>query len=387
MSQDTRTVPVKSLFGGIPLAMEWVLIVAIATPPVLKWVRLQGIRWLYILAFSFLMAHALTPLCRWAALRFSILDVPDARKKHGAPTPLLGGVAIYVAFISSMMINNIIDRQVLAILLASSLLFLVGLIDDIKGLKARIRLGAQVAAAVVIMLGGIKLNLFPPGLLGDSMEVFLTVVWILGITNAMNFLDGMDGLASGLSAIISFFLGMVAFQTNQPFLGWFALAMLGSSLGFLPHNFLLKGPAKIFLGDLGSTLMGFILACLAVKGEWAQNDPIVSFAAPVLIFGVPIFDMTHTTIARIVTGKVRSVREWVEHTGRDHFHHRVYRMLGKSKLTVLSIWAYSACLGVSAVVLRNARTLDAILLVLQGIVASLLFVILEFRAPTDNYKG
>jgi UDP-GlcNAc:undecaprenyl-phosphate GlcNAc-1-phosphate transferase len=114
----------------------------------------------------------------------------------------------------------------------------------------------------------------------------------VGITNAMNFIDGMDGLAAGLSAIIALFMGIVAFQTRQPILGWIAIAMLGSCMGFLPYNFRANKPASIFLGDTGSIFLGFVLSSLAVIGEWADNNPIVSFTAPLLIFWVLIFDMT-----------------------------------------------------------------------------------------------
>ena len=176
---------------------------------------------------------------------------------------------------------------------------------------------------------GIILDLFPNDTVwGFGLDAFLTVMWIVGITNSMNFIDGMDGLAAGVAAIISCFLGIVAYQTGQPTMGWVAIAMLGSCLGFMPYNFGMKREAGIFLGDTGSTFIGFVLAAIAVKGEWAvTNNEIVSFSAPVLIFWILIFDMTYITVERIMTGKVRTFREWIDYVGKDHLHHRLYELL------------------------------------------------------------
>ncbi len=197
--------------------------------------------------------------------------------------------------------------------------------------------------------------------------------------NAMNFFDGMDGLSTGLGVIISFFLGVVAFLTAQPFLGWIAVAMMGSCLGFLPYNFRVKGNAFIFLGDAGSMVIGFILACLAVYGDWAEADPVLALASPLLIFWILIFDMVHITVDRILTGKVVNLQQWIEYVGRDHLHHRLAQILGGKKKSVLFIYLLSLCLGTSAVVLRNARLADTILLLIQASVIVILITILERR--------
>jgi UDP-GlcNAc:undecaprenyl-phosphate GlcNAc-1-phosphate transferase len=207
-------------------------------------------------------------------------------------------------------------------------------------------------------------------------------MWIIGITNAMNFFDGMDGLAAGLGAIIAFLLGIVAFQTDQPFLGWIALAVLGSCLGFLPYNFRLRRSAFIFLGDAGSTVIGFVLACIAVYGDWAEGQPIVSLVSPVLIFWLLIFDMVHITCDRILTGKVRSFREWIEYVGKDHLHHRLADVLGSRRRAVFFIYLMSLCLGLSALILREAGPMDALLLVLQATLLVVLITVLERRGRT-----
>jgi UDP-GlcNAc:undecaprenyl-phosphate GlcNAc-1-phosphate transferase len=174
-------------------------------------------------------------------------------------------------------------------------------------------------------------------------------------------------------------LGVVAFETNQPFLGWIALAVLGSCLGFLPYNFRLNRPAFIFLGDAGSTVIGFVLACIAVYGDWAEGQPIVSLVSPVLVFWILIFDMVHITCDRILTGKVSSFREWIEYVGKDHLHHRLADALGSRRRAVFFIYLMSLCLGLSALILREAGMVDAMLLMLQSSILVVLITVLERR--------
>jgi len=194
----------------------------------------------------------------------------------------------------------------------------------------------------------------------------------------MNFRDGMDGLATGLGAIIAMFMGIVAYQTDQPLMGWIAVAMMGSCLGFLPFNLGLKNPAFIYLGDTGSTFIGFVLAALAIKGDWAENSRIVSFATPVLLFWVLIFDMTYITVERSVTGKIKSVREWIDYVGTDHIHHRMYALLGDRRKTVFFIYFLCATLGISAIALRYARPIDGVVLVIQAFLITIIVSVLEY---------
>ncbi len=155
--------------------------------------------------------------------------------------------------------------------------------------------------------------------------------------------------------------------------------MMGSCLGFLPYNFKVKGHASIFLGDAGSTVIGFILASLAVYGDWAESNPIVALISPILIFWILIFDMVHITFDRILTGKVISFRQWIEYVGNDHLHHRLANILGGNKKSVLFIYLLSLSLGLSSVALRNARVVDAILLILQATIFVILITFLERR--------
>ena len=350
---------------------------AFLLPPIRStWHTVYGNRWAYILAMSWLISFGLTPLVIRLASSLEVLDVPTSRKVHTSPTPLLGGLAICAAFGVALLANSILDGQVVAIMLGATLLIAVGILDDVRGMTAGIKLLAQLAAVTVVIASGVTLTLFPRSALGSVANGALTVLWLLGITNAMNFFDGMDGLATGLSIITAGFLGLVAAQTFQPFLGWFAAAIVGSCLGFLPFNFRPNQPAAIFLGDAGSTFLGFVLAALAVKGEWAA-DNIVDIAAPVLIFWVFIFDMTHITVARIATGKVRCFRDWIGYVGRDHLHHRLEALLGSKRKAVLLIFLLSISMGLAAVALRNARTLEAALLIFQAAIIVIIVSILE----------
>jgi UDP-GlcNAc:undecaprenyl-phosphate GlcNAc-1-phosphate transferase len=328
----------------------------------------------------------MNPVFVLIARKLNILDFPDKRKLHEEATPLLGGAAVFIGFSAALLTNGIFSKQVLAILTASLVLFVIGIVDDFKGVSAGLKLLAQMACTILALSCGIVLRVLPvelgvPAAVGNTL---LTVFWIIGITNAMNFFDGMDGLAAGLGAVIAFFLGVVAFQTAQPFLGWIAVAMLGSCLGFLPFNFRIKRNAAIFLGDAGSVVIGFILACVAVYGDWAESDPIVALVSPVLIFWILIFDMAYITIDRILTGKVANFRQWLEYVGKDHLHHRLANVLGGTKRSVLFIYLLGLCLGTSAVVLRNARPLDAFLLIIQACIMVVLISILERRGRLAN---
>jgi len=336
-------------------------------------------RWLYIFLFALSLSYLITPFMYRLAKRLSILDIPEARKMHERATPLLGGVAIIIAFSSALLANMVLERQIIIILYAGGAVAVVSLIDDWKGLRARAKLVIQILAVLFLICNGIVLNLFPEGTWwGHGLNVIFTMLWIIGITNAMNFIDGMDGLAAGLGGIISLFLAIVAFQTNQYILGWIALAMLGSCLGFLPYNFRPTRPAVIFLGDTGSIFLGFILASLAIVGEWADNNHIVSFSAPVLIFWVLIFDMTYITVERVLAGKVKNVKQWLEYVGKDHLHHRAYELLGDRRKAVLFIYLLSITLGLSATTLRYARPVDSVLLVIQAFLITVVVSILDY---------
>jgi UDP-GlcNAc:undecaprenyl-phosphate GlcNAc-1-phosphate transferase len=350
--------------------------IALAIPPVRDIFQLEGLRWLHVFLFAFLGTGAVTPLMIRIGHRWNLVDVPADRKIHVLPTPRIGGVALYAGFVGSLLLNSIVHDWMIAILVAGSLLLVIGVLDDIRELPASGKLIGQLLAAAIVIASGKVLTLFPAGPLGEVANMLLTLFWIVGITNAFNFFDGMDGLATGLAVLLAGFLGVVAFETNQAELGWLAIAMIGAGLGFLPYNFRGRKPAVIFLGDGGSTFIGFTLACLAIKGNWADSSPIVSFSNPLLIFGVLIYDMIHITVERVITGKVKSVKEWLDYVGKDHLHHRLERALGSRQASVAMIFLFTICLGLSALALRHASTTEAILLLIQaGLIGAMLTVL------------
>jgi UDP-GlcNAc:undecaprenyl-phosphate GlcNAc-1-phosphate transferase len=352
--------------------------VTLTVPTVRQLFVFEGLRWLYILLFAFLGAGALTPLMVHLSHQWGLVDQPSDRKIHVHPTPRLGGAAVYLGFLGSVLMNSILPDWMIATLAAGSLLLIVGIIDDVWELPASSKLVAQLVAAGIVIATGKVLTLFPSGPVGDVANVMLTLLWIVGITNAFNFFDGMDGLATGLAILIAGFMGAVAFETNQPGLGWLAIAIIGAGVGFLPYNFRGRRHAVIFLGDGGATFLGFTLACLAVKGNWADHNPIVSFSNPLLIFGVLIYDMIHITVERVATGKVRSIKEWLDYVGKDHLHHRLERALGSRQASVVMIFLMTICLGLAALALRDAGTAEALLLLVQACLIVVMITILEW---------
>jgi len=377
----------KFSFLRVFWSLALILFAALVTPPVRLFFFSHLGRWMYIFLMAFSTAAVLTPLMMFVASRAGIVDAPGGRKIHTRITPLLGGVAIIVSFISALLANMILDARDVALVAGGGVVAAAGVIDDWKGLPARYKLLIQICVVVVLIRSGIILDLFPAQTAwGYLLNAALSIVWVVGLTNAMNFIDGMDGLATGVSAIMALFMGIVAFQTDQPFMGWIAIAMLGSCLGFLPFNFSPQKsrPASIFLGDAGSTFCGFVLAALAIKAHWADNDPIVSFSTPILIFWVLIYDMAYISVERIVTGKVKNFQDWIDYVGTDHIHHRLLAVFGDRRKVVLFLFFLCATLGISAITLRGASTIDGILTVVQAFLITVIVSILEYSGRNNR---
>ncbi len=371
LRQEVPLLLPKTIGGGL-------LLLGLVTPWGRGLFAQQGLQEIYVFLFAVTAALVLTPWMIRLGYWLGVVDLPGERKIHAHATPRVGGLAIYAGCLGALMFGaDLLDNGLGAIVLGGSLLLIVGLADDFYDLPAGLKLGAQVLAALLVVSSGTLLTLFPTGPIGYLANILITLIWIVGITNAFNFFDGMDGLATGLAILLALFLGSVALQTGQLALGFLAAAIIGAGLGFFPYNMRMKKPALIFLGDSGSTFLGFVLACLAVKGEWAHNDPIVSFSNPLLIFGVLIYDMIHITVERIATGKVRSVRGWIDYVGKDHLHHRLERALGGRLPSIAMIFTLTICLGLAAMVVRRSSTGDAILLLTQAALIVIMVTILE----------
>jgi UDP-GlcNAc:undecaprenyl-phosphate GlcNAc-1-phosphate transferase len=339
-----------------------------------------GLRWQYILLFSGLAACFLTPLCRAVALKFKVLDRPNWRKIHDQPTPLLGGMAVFIAFSLALFLNNVFLPGMKSLLLGATLIFLIGLIDDANPLPALLKFILQVAISLlVIVVGDIHLTFFYHSTWAPFINIPLTVLWMVGLTNAMNFFDGIDGLASTMSIICALFLGILAFNTDQAALGWFAVAAVGACAGFLPYNFRLGRSALIFLGDAGSTFLGFTLAGLAVLGQWSKTSPFVSLAAPILIFGVLIFDMVYVNLSRIKNQQARNFTELLTCVNKDHLHHRLLFLGFARKEVVFIISTISVCLGMSAFIIMDQKFIEGLLGLFQAVLILGLVVTLMLK--------
>ena len=364
-----------------------IVLVFLTLPMIKRYYFNLGLRWQYILLFSLISAHFITPFCRIIALKLNILDKPNWRKLHKKPTPLMGGLAIYIAFSASLIINNVFLPDMKIILSGATLIFFIGLIDDFHPLSALIKIILQTLISLaVIIVGDIQLTFFQNFISAHIINIFLTLLWIVGLTNAMNFFDGMDGLTTSMSILTSAFLGIIAFNTNQPALGWFAVALMGSCLGFLPYNFRLKKSALLFLGDAGSTFLGFTLAGLAVLGEWSNTNHYVSLTAPLLIFGVLIFDMIYVNISRLKTGLAKNWFELLTCVNTDHLHHRLFFMGFSPKEVVFTIATLSACMGVSALIIMNQQIVEAILGLFQALLILGLTVVLMIKGGDRTPK-
>ncbi|MFC1821837.1 glycosyltransferase family 4 protein [Thermodesulfobacteriota bacterium] len=357
-----------------------IILLVLFLPVTKSWYFSKGLRWHYILMISFLAAYFAVPFCRSLAIKFNVMDKPDWRKIHDQPTPLFGGLAIYIAFSIALLMNNVFLPGMKVLLLGATLIFIMGLWDDIRPMPALIKLIFQILISLlVILLGDIQLTFFYQASWAPLFDIPLTVLWIVGLTNAMNFFDGIDGLAASMSIIAALFLGIIAFKTFQPALGWFAVALLGSCLGFMPHNFRVRGSARVFLGDAGSTFLGFTLAGLAVLGKWSNTSHFVSLAAPFLIFGVLIFDMIYVNLSRIKNRQARTFFELLTCVNKDHLHHRLLFMGFARKEVVFIISTLSICLGVSALIIMNQQVIEALLGLLQALLLFGLIMALMFK--------
>jgi UDP-GlcNAc:undecaprenyl-phosphate GlcNAc-1-phosphate transferase len=342
------------------------------------------LNWLGPFALAAVVTFGVMPTLLWLARRWALLDRPDSRKHHEGEVPLVGGIAIFAGFLVSNLRYGYytISPELRAVVLASALLLVVGVLDDRYDLSAVWKLLVQMGAAAIVIAGGVRVTFLPAVWWGDLLELAVTAVWLIGLTNALNFLDGIDGLATSMTLVAVVAFGMVAVQTGQHFFLLLCAALAGGCLAFLPFNFG-RRPATAFLGDAGATLLGFLLASLAVFGEWGgAGGTLVDIAVPLLILGVPIFDTTFITLTRIADGRIRTVREWLEYTGRDHIHHRLLS-LGLSRHDAVGfLCTISAVLALSAVTLKSAEGYLAGLSLLQG--AIILTIVGRFMLFVEN---
>lgn len=339
------------------------------------------------LAVAFLVAFAATPMVISLAHKVNAIDVPkDKRRVHKKPTPLMGGLAIFYGFIVSVLCFATLDRETVGILIGCVIIVTVGIIDDITDMKAIIKLLCQIVAAAIVVYCGVRIEHFanpfshwfgPPYIvLNFWVSVAITIFWIVGVCNAVNLIDGLDGLAVGVSTIASISMLAMTLITNNLNIAILTAAVAGAGFGFLPYNF---NPAKIFMGDTGALFLGFILACISVQG-FLKLSAIISFAVPILVLGLPIFDTAFAIIRRLLTGRSPMSPD------RGHLHHRLLDMGFSQKQTVAILYTLTMVLCLTAVVisirgyLRGAFMIASVLII---ILASLKLMS-ELRDPSHN---
>jgi UDP-GlcNAc:undecaprenyl-phosphate GlcNAc-1-phosphate transferase len=304
----------------------------------------------YILAFAgaLVLAIGVTPVARWLAPRMGVMDQPEARKIHIRPVPRMGGVAIYLAVIVAALVlgeqRNF--NEFGAILIGATGVSFMGLIDDRWGLRPLVKMLGQILAALLLYANGIYVGTFNHPIL----DLIVTVFWIGYITNAINFLDNMDGLAGGISAIAAIFFALMCAFTKQYLVGALSIAVLGACLGFLFYNF---NPANIFMGDSGALFLGFTLAATGIKLRFPENVTFVTWMVPVLVLGLPVFDTMLVIISRI-----RRRLNPATTPGKDHISHRLVAAGMTKREAVLTLYVVSFILGLLATFVTQASVLE-----------------------------
>ncbi len=298
---------------------------------------------------SWLTADILIPWVVRFAHRIGNVDKPDARKVHKEPIARLGGIAIFAGFLASLAALEwlvpgplfTLDSPLGGVLAGASAMFLIGVADDLKPLPAKLKLVLQIGAAGLAYWLGVRIE-FLSNPLGDgiwvlptALSVGLTLFWLVGITNTINLIDGLDGLAGGVSLIAAGTMTLIALQTNQPTAALMTLALAGGIIGFLRYNF---NPAKIFMGDSGSLFLGFTLAAISIMGV-LKLVATVALALPLLILGVPIFDTAFAIVRRAWNHKP------IFSPDRGHLHHRLLNAGLSQRKAVVVIYGFSLLLG------------------------------------------
>ena len=336
--------------------------------------------------FAFILALAIsfacTPAVRMLAIKIKAVDVPkDNRRMHKVPIPRMGGLAIFAGFLVSVLFFVPLGTEFRSILIGALILVVLGIIDDIVALKPKTKFAGQIIAALIPALSGVSIhgivNPFVPGQY-STLGIFsipLTVIWIVGITNAVNFIDGLDGLACGVSAIATVTMFIIAVLFGETYIALMMAALAGACLGFLPYN---MNPAKIFMGDTGSMFLGYILATVSIQGLF-KFYAVISFAVPFILLGLPIFDTGFAIVRRLLKGQSPLQAD------RGHVHHRLIDLGFDQKQSVAILYTFSALMGLTAVIL--ARTNESKLIILAIAVLVCFFLAMSLMSFEKHHKA
>lgn len=337
------------------------------------------LNYIYIFLMAFGITWVFTPVAIKIAHKIGAIDIPkDERRVHSTPIPRFGGIAIYLGTVAGILAFVPIDKRVVGLLTAGTIIFLLGIVDDLKCISARVKLGFQIICAAILFVFGVKITFIGiPFIHGYYyfpwiVSLLITILWIVGITNTINLIDGLDGLAAGIAFIASLSLAYTAYINYRPDVALVTLALAGGALGFLPFNF---NPAKIFMGDGGSLFLGMMLAGLSVMGPM-KGATAIATVVPLLALGLPIYDTLFAIFRRLINN--RPIME----PDKGHLHHRILAKGMSQKRTVIILYSLSGILGISAVLLNKHMYIDSVFLMI--FIVALVYVFSQHKEDSSG---
>lgn len=339
-----------------------------------------------IFTVAFVIALGATPLTILIAPKIGAVDIPkDNRRMHTKTMPRFGGMAIYVGSMAAMLflLPQGIDSRITGIAIGATLIFIMGAIDDIWRLSAKVKLIGQIVAACILFAFSVRIS-FVSNPFGEGYIIFpwivsllVTVIWIVGITNTINLIDGLDGLAAGVSFIATLAIAYIAYIHGRYEICMAFMALAGSCLGFLPFNF---HPAKVFMGDGGALYLGFMIASISVMSPM-KSATVIATILPIFVLALPIFDTAFAILRRMIN------RRPIMEADKGHLHHRVMAVGMGQKRTVLTLYCISGIMGVAAILISRDLFVDALLLI--GVATTLVYVFMKdqgFGKPLNGDK-
>jgi UDP-GlcNAc:undecaprenyl-phosphate GlcNAc-1-phosphate transferase len=344
--------------------------------------HMDAMQFVPILVVGFAASLGLTPVSRRLAMWLGVVDKPNQRKIHHDHKPLMGGLAIYVALAASLLLFSPPQhlRELGGILAGAAVLALIGLADDRYNLGIRIRLVAMTAAALGLVLTGIQIQLFRT----PFLDIPLTILWVLTLTNATNFMDNMDGLTAGFTTIAAFFFMVIAFTQGLTLVTSLAAALMGSAVGFLIYNF---NPSSVFMGDMGALVLGFMLAVLGIKLKFGTQPPDVTWMVPLLVLAVPLFDITLVVVTRLLEGRPPT------QAGKDHTSHRLMSLGLSQRKTLFTLYGMCAFFGLLGLIVGAAPPDAALRVGVAGLaLLGVLFLVMiwvrrRYQLPSVSSRG
>lgn len=354
--------------------------------------------------FSFLLSFVLIPIFKNIALKFNIVDQPGERKMHHRPKALLGGVAIFTAFFSTTALHvllfllrsklpfldslfesnpdlynslSVINNKIVALLCGAVLIVALGFWDDKFGTKfpVKIKFVCQFIAAGIAVFGGIVTKFMP----GQTLDILITIIWIVGITNAFNLLDNMDGLSAGIATIVGILLFIITIIQGQILIAFILAVFVGSVSAFLPYNLY---PSKLFMGDSGSMFLGYFLGCITVNASYITefSPTFVPVIIPLIILAVPLFDTLSVIFIRIRNKKPIWIGD------KNHFSHRLVKLGMRQSEAAVFIFIVTLAIGIVALLLPGAEMWESIVILIQMVLFFALISFLMFVAKSREHK-